>query len=176
VTRRSPLRTRLPLVPAPRDERLLLEVALARHLAVDDLRALFELSLGLRSVHAIATNTRHAYAADWASFVASCREYGFCAAPASPAAVETFIEFRSPAHADDVPAAERVRFHKYVALEDACAALGAWSLRRPLAAIGAVHRWLSYPDPTRDQNVKVTFKINVAGHQRQGQKDRCPGR
>lgn len=150
---------------------LLPEVILARTLAADAPRALFDLTLGLRSVQALASNTRRAYAADWDAFVICCRRYGFHPAPASPSAVEAFIEWRSPEPAAHVPDAERVKFHKYVQPGGVREPLRAYSLRRALAAIGAVHRWLKYPDPTRDQDVKDTFKINVTGRRAQRQKD-----
>lgn len=160
----------LPAV-TPADRTLRPEVALARQYANEQPHELFDLALGLRSVQARAPNTRRAYAADWQAFVACCQRHGFEAAPATPAAVETFIEFRSPEPPATLPAEDRIKFHKYVQPGEARDPLSPASLRRAIAAIAAVHRWLHYLDPTKDQDVKDTLTINVTGRQVQSHKD-----
>lgn len=168
---RSPSGEWIPAAAAAADDALSPEVALGRDYAVNNPRALFEPQLGLRSVQKLASNTRRGYAADWEAFVECCRRHGFRPAPASAAAVETFIEWRSPEPPPETKEGEKPKFYKYVKPGMARQPLSAWSLRRALAAIGAVHRWLKYADPTRDQDVKDTLKINVAGRQVQSHKD-----
>jgi hypothetical protein len=61
--------------------------------------------------------------------------------------------------------------YRYVKPGMARQPIAAASLRRAIAAIGAVHRALKYPDPTIDEDVRATIKINVAGRQVQSHKD-----
>lgn len=46
----------------------------------------------LRALHAQAVNTQRAYTCDWRSFVLFCTEHGHPALPATPSALEAFIE------------------------------------------------------------------------------------
>jgi hypothetical protein len=111
----------------------------------------------LRTVEAFARNTRRGYANDWSSFVECCRQHGFHPLPATSSAVQTFNEWRSPERPDLVAQG----LYRYVK---------PGMSRQPIAAIGAVHRALKYPDPTIDEDVRATLKTNVAGRQVQSHK------
>jgi site-specific recombinase XerD len=143
------------------------ELAIARVVAVENPKHLFEPQSALRTVQAFAGNTRRGYANDWSSFVECCQRYGFHPLPASSSAVQAFIEWRSPEQLELV----RQGLYRYVEPGMSRQPIAAASLRRAIAAIGAVHRTLKYPDPTTDEDVRATVKINVAGRQVQSHKD-----
>jgi integrase len=109
----------------------------------------------LRALHAQAPNTQRAYAADWKSFVTFCRTHGYPALPAHPAVLEAFIEV-SCEYSPEVP-------YKRVAAATPRRNLKASSVKRAIAAIGAVHEWLHYPSPAAHPDVKHTLKINTRG-------------
>jgi len=108
-----------------------------------------------RALHAQAPNTQRAYASDWGSFVGFCREHGFTPLPAVPAAVEAFIE-ASAEYSPEVP-------YKYIAVQAPRRGLKSASVVRAVAAVGAVHTWLAFPNPTAHPDVKHTLKINTRG-------------
>jgi integrase len=108
-----------------------------------------------RALHAQASNTRRAYASDWESFVRFCRAHGFTPLPASPAAIEAFIE-ASAEYSPEVP-------YKYIAAELPRRGLKSASVVRAVAAVSAVHTWLAFPNPTAHPEVKHTLKINTRG-------------
>ena len=143
------------------------QIALARALAVEDPAALFTPPIPLRAIQALSHNTRRAYRADWCTFVECCRRFGFLPLPASAEAVETFIEWRSPEQEKLVEA----KAYRYVRAGEPRDPLSAAALTRALSAIGAVHRWLALPDPTQDEDVTATLKINIDGRRVQKQKD-----
>jgi site-specific recombinase XerD len=109
----------------------------------------------LRALQAQARNTQRAYAADWRSFVRFCEQHGYPALPASPAAVEGFIEV-SCEYSAEVP-------YKYIAATTPRRNLKAASVRRAIAAIGAVHEWLHFPNPAAHPDVKHTLTLNTRG-------------
>lgn len=133
------------------------ETAALRAQTLDTPAQFFDLALQLnfRPLQARSRNTQRAYAADWASFVECCRRFGHVPLPASPAAVETFIEYSSEYDAS-VP-------YKYVPAEMPRRNVRASSLARAIAAIGAVHTWLQVPNPVTHPDVKDTLKINTRG-------------
>jgi site-specific recombinase XerD len=143
------------------------ELAVARVIAAENPKQLFEPQSALRTVQAFASNTRRGYANDWSSFVECCRQHGFQPLPATSSAVQTFIEWRSPEQPDLVSQG----LYRHVKPGMSRQPIAAASLRRAIAAIGAVHRALKYPDPTVDEDVRATIKINVAGRQVQSHKD-----
>lgn len=148
-------------------------LAFARSVAVQDPGQFFQPGVGAwLSVQALPFNTRRAYRADWSSFVECCERFQYRALPASHEAIETFIEWRSPGAPQDTPPEERAKFYRHVP-EEALRSkpLAAAALRRAIAAIAAVHRWLGFPDPTDHEMVRATLAINVAERQLQGQKD-----
>jgi integrase len=143
------------------------EIALARVAAVEDAQQFFDPRYALRAIQALAPNTRRGYAADWSAFLECCRSQGFRALPASSSALQAFIEWRSP----EQPALTREGLYRYMKPGMPRQPVAASSLRRALAAVAAVHRVLKYPDPTEDEDVRATLKINVSGRQVQSHKD-----
>lgn len=143
------------------------EIALARELAVHAPRKLFDPHEGLRAIQALAANTRRAYGSDWLCFVECCRIYGHSALPATSAALETFIEWRSP----EQPRLLEQGMYKYVRMGEARRPASSASLSRALAAIAAVHAWLGFEDPTTVRRVRDTYKINTSGRRVQRHKD-----
>ena len=148
-------------------EMLTPELALARAIATDQPAELFSSSLGFRPVQALAENTRRAYRADWASFVQCCALHGHLHLPATPAAVETFIEWRSP----EQPALVEQQMYKFVGPGAPRAPVSSASLSRALAAIAAVHRWLRLANPVDDEGVTAALRINTRGRRTQSHKD-----
>jgi integrase len=143
------------------------EVALARASAIDQPLALFAPDLGFRPIQALAANTRRAYRADWAAFVECCALHGHQHLPATPAAIETFIEWRSPEQA----ALAGQQLYKYVRTGAPRRPASSASLRRALAAIAAIHRWLDFANPVDHASVTATLRINTRGRRTQGHKD-----
>jgi integrase len=109
----------------------------------------------LRALQAMAPNTQRGYDSDWRGFVSFCRQAGFNALPASPPALEAFIEYSLP-YSAEVP-------YQYLLPEAPRRNCKASTVARAIAAIGAIHRWLRYPDPTAHDDVVHTFKINTRG-------------
>src|SRR5690606_28042967 len=89
---------------------------------------------------------------------------GYPALPAHPQAVEAFIEASCP-YSPEVP-------YKYIAATAPRRNLKASSVKRAVAAIGAVHEWLHYPNPATHPDVKHTLKINTRG--RSAQEPKAP--
>jgi site-specific recombinase XerD len=143
------------------------QLALARAVAFDRPLALFDPQLGFRPVQALAANTRRAYRADWASFLACCELHGHVPVPASTAALETFIEWRSPEQTQ--LAAQQM--YRYVRPGAPRQPVSSASLSRALAAIAAIHRWLGLPNPVDHESVIATLRINTRGRRTQGHKD-----
>lgn len=143
------------------------EIALARATAVEDAPRLFDPRSSLRAIQALAPNTRRGYAADWSAFVECCRSLGFRPLPASSSALQAFIEWRSP----EQTALTREGLYRFMKPGRPRQPVAAASLRRALAAIAAVHRVLKYPDPTEDEDVRATLKINISGRQVQSHKN-----
>lgn len=143
------------------------EVALARVAAVEDPQGFFDTRAALRPIQALAPNTRRAYAADWGAFLECCRRQGVRPLPASSSALQAFIEWRSP----EQPELSKKGLYRYIKPGMSREPVAAASLRRALAAIAAIHRVLKYPDPTDDEDVSATLKINVSGRQVQSHKD-----
>jgi site-specific recombinase XerD len=116
---------------------------------------LFELlrEVHFRGLEALAPNTQRAYDSDWRGFVRFCAHAGFQALPASPPALEAFIEYSLPYQAD-LP-------YKYLLPKAPRRNGRASTLERAIAAISAVHEWLHYPNPTGHPNVTHTFRINT---------------
>jgi integrase len=133
------------------------ELATLRAQSLDTPSQFFDLAqqLNFRPLQARSRNTQRAYATDWAAFVDCCHRFGYAALPASPAAVETFIEYSS----EYDPAVA----YKYVPAEMPRRNLRASSLTRAIAAVGAVHTWLQLPNPVSHPDVKDTLKINTRG-------------
>jgi integrase len=143
------------------------ELALARAAAIDQPSMLFEASLGFRPIQALSPNTRRAYRADWAAFVECCELHGHLHLPASPAAIETFIEWRSPEQA----ALITQQMYKYVRPGAPRRPASSASVSRALAAIAAIHRWLGFANPVDHSSVTATLRINTRGRRIQGHKD-----
>lgn len=160
---------RLPAVPQPGTgvRPLKPDVALARSLALTDPAALFTPPIPLRRIQAKSPNTRRAYRADWCTFVECCEQRGFQPLPAAPEAVEAFIEWRSP----EQPHLIEEQAYRYLRAGEPRRPLSAAALDRAIAAISAVHRWLQYPDPTQDEDVRATRDINTEKRRVQRQKD-----
>lgn len=148
-------------------EALLPELALARAIATDQPLALFDAELGFRPIQALTANTRRAYRADWGTFLECCTLHGHVHLPAAPAAIETFIEWRSPEQ--DVLAAQQM--YKFVRAGAPRRPASSASLTRALAAIAAVHRWLGLPNPMDHASVTATLRINTRGRRAQSHKD-----
>jgi integrase len=108
-----------------------------------------------RALQAQSPNTQRAYAADWKSFVRFCDAHGYPALPAPPAALESFIE-ASCVYSAEVP-------YKYLAEDAPRRGLKSSSVRRAVAAIGAVHVWLQYANPVAHPDVAHTLTINTRG-------------
>jgi hypothetical protein len=72
------------------------ELSIARVIAVENPKQLFEPQSALHTVQALAANTRRGYANDWSSFVECCRRCGVQPLPATSSALQAFIEWRSP--------------------------------------------------------------------------------
>lgn len=143
------------------------ELALARAVAVDQPLALFDAGLGFRPVQALAANTRRAYRADWAMFVECCGLHGHMHLPASPAAIATFIEWRSP----EQPTLAAQQMYQFVHPGMPRRPASSASLTRALAAIAAIHRWLGLANPVDHASVSATLRINTRGRRTQGHKD-----
>src|SRR5262249_33697099 len=77
--------------------------------------------------------------------------------PASPAAVEAFIELSAPLSQDLLSRGA----YKYVRPEAPRADLRASTIQRAVAAIGAVPRWRGLPDPTAHPDVSSTLKLTI---------------
>ena len=152
--------TSLPLTVAP-------EIALARNVAVEDPALLFEPRLGVRALQQLAPNTLRGYRSDWITFVECCDRHGRTPLPASPSAIEVFIEWRSPLQDELVENGS----YKYLRASDERRPSSAAALNRALAAISCVHRALRCADPTADADVKAALQINIRGRRLQGQKD-----
>jgi len=143
------------------------DLALARSVAIDQPALLFAAGLGLRPLQALAANTRRAYRADWTAFVECCSLHGHVHLPASPAAIETFIEWRSP----EQPALAAQQMYKFLRPGSARRPASSASLSRALAAIAAIHRWLGFANPVDHASVTATLRINTRGRRVQGHKD-----
>lgn len=143
------------------------EVALARELAVSHPIEFFDPRRALRSVQALAPNTRRAYRADWLAFVECCRLHHQSPLPATSAAIQTFIEWRSPEQSALVKEGK----YKYVRAGEPRRPVATATLARALSAITAVHNWLGYANPIEDRDVQATFKMNTAGRLVQSHKD-----
>jgi site-specific recombinase XerD len=116
---------------------------------------LFELlhAIHFRGLEALAPNTQRAYDSDWRGFVRFCGYAGFKALPATPPAIEAFIEYSAPYQAH-VP-------YKYLLPEAPRRNCRASTLERAIAAISAVHEWLQHPNPTNHPDVAHTRRINM---------------
>jgi site-specific recombinase XerD len=143
------------------------ELALARAVATEQPAELFSPTLGFRPVQSLAANTRRAYRADWAAFIECCALHGHRHLPATPAAIETFIEWRSPEQASLVAQ----RMYKYVRPGVPRRPASSASVSRALAAIAAIHRWLGFANPVDHASVLATLRINTRGRRTQGHKD-----
>lgn len=144
------------------------KIALLRAEAEAEPHKLFALAHGarLRALQAQAPNTQRAYDSDWRGFVMFCQQAGFRPLPASPPALEAFIEF-SLEYSADVP-------YQYVLPEAQRRGRKASTVARAIAAIGAVHRWLRYPDPAAHDDVAHTLKINTRGRSAKNPKAPLP--
>ena len=109
----------------------------------------------LRALQALAPNTQRGYDSDWRGFVSFCRQANFTPLPASPPALEAFIEYSLP-YSPEVP-------YQYILPEAHRRNVKASTIARAIAAIGAIHRWLRYPDPAAHEDVAHTLKINTRG-------------
>jgi integrase len=69
--------------------------------------------------------------------------------------LEAFIEYSLP-YSAEVP-------YQYLLPEAPRRNVKASTVARAIAAIGAIHRWLRYPDPAAHDDVVHTFKINTRG-------------
>jgi integrase len=132
-------------------------VALLRSVAAEDPKQLFETMQRerFRPLQAQAPNTQKAYASDWRVFVRFCQAAGISPLPASPAALEAFVEWSLP-YSAEVP-------YQYVLPESRRRNVKVSTVERALVAIGVVHRWLKYPDPSAHEDVRHTLKINARG-------------
>lgn len=108
-----------------------------------------------RALQAKAANTQKSYASDWRVFVRFCEAAGFRALPASPVALEAYIEWSLP-YAPEVP-------YQYVLPDSPRRNVRVSTVERGLAAIGAVHHWLEYPDPAQHPDVVHTLTLNARG-------------
>jgi len=108
-----------------------------------------------RALQATTANTQRAYASDWRVFVRFCRAAGFAPLPASPAVLEAYIEWSLP-YSPEVP-------YQYILPESQRRNVKVSTVERGLDAIGAVHRWLEYPNPARHPNVLHTWTVNSTG-------------
>lgn len=106
-----------------------------------------------RGLEALAPNTQRAYDSDWRGFVRFCEHAGFKPLPATPPALEAFIEYSLPYQAH-VP-------YKYLLPEAPRRKCRASTLERAIAAISAVHEWLQYRNPTNHPDVAHTLRINT---------------
>src|SRR5581483_2094827 len=106
-----------------------------------------------RGLEALAPNTQRAYNSDWRGFVRFCEQAGFRALPATPAALEAFIEYSLPYQAH-IP-------YKYLVPEAPRRKCRVSTLERAIAAVSAVHEWLQYPNPTNHPDVAHTLRINT---------------
>lgn len=133
------------------------KVALVRSTAEEAPEQLFDVMHRerFRPLQAKAPNTQKAYASDWRVFVRFCRAAGFRPLPASPTALEAYIEWSLP-YSSEVP-------YQYVLPESPRRNVKVSTVERGLAAIGAVHQWLQYPDPTQHPDVLHTQQINARG-------------
>lgn len=131
------------------------ELAQIRTDAAEQPARLFRCLRGIhfRGLEALAPNTQRAYDSDWRGFVRFCAQVGFQALPASPPALEAFIEYSLPYQAG-VP-------YKYLLPEAPRRNGRAATVERALAAISAVHEWLHYPNPAHHPDVTHTRKINT---------------
>lgn len=155
------------LAATVRSGMLTTELALARAIATDQPAVLFSADLFFRPIQALAQNTRRAYRADWAAFIECCKLYGHQHLPATPAAIETFIEWRSP----EQPALAAQRMYKYVLPGAPRRPASSASLSRALAAVTAIHRWLGFANPVDHASVTATLRINTRGRRTQAHKD-----
>jgi integrase/recombinase XerD len=133
------------------------KVALLQALGQDEPEKLFERMHRerLRALQALAANTQQAYASDWRVFVRFCTAAGFRPLPASPAALEAYIEWSLP-YCAEVP-------YQYVLPDSPRRNVRVSTVERGLAAVGAVHRWLQHPDPTQHPDVGHTLTLNARG-------------
>jgi integrase len=131
------------------------ELAKVRTESVDNPARLFELLHAghFRGLEALAPNTQRAYDSDWRGFVRFCAHAGFKALPATPPALEAFIEYSVPYQAH-VP-------YKYLLPEAPRRNCRASTLERAIAAVSAVHEWLQYPNPAKHPDVAHTLRINT---------------
>ena len=109
----------------------------------------------LRALQAMAPNTQRGYDSDWRGFVSFCRHAGFTPLPASPPVLEAFSEYSLP-YSPDVP-------YQYILPEADRRNVKASTVARAIAAIGAIHRWLRYPDPATNEDVAHTVAIYTRG-------------
>jgi site-specific recombinase XerD len=133
------------------------KLALLQAAGVDTPEKLFEAmqQARFRPLQAQAANTQKAYASDWRVFVRFCRAAGFAPLPASPVALEAYIEWSLP-YSAEVP-------YQYVLPDSPRRNVKVSTVERGCAAIGAVHRWLEYPDPAQHPNVLHTRTLNSRG-------------
>src|SRR5581483_2642502 len=131
------------------------ELAQLRADSVGNPARLFEFLHGthFRGLESLAPNTQRAYESDWRGFVRFCERFGFKALPATPPALEAFIEYSLPYQAH-IP-------YKYLLADAPRRNCRASTLERAIAAIGAVHEWLQYRDPTSHPDVAHTMRINT---------------
>jgi len=116
-----------------------------------------------RPLQSMAHNTQRAYASDWRVWVRFCQVSGFTPMPASPRALETFIEY-SLEYSPKVP-------YKYVLPESPRRNRKVSVVERALAAIAKVHAWLQLPNPAAHPDVRATWRLNARGRPGKRQKD-----